>query len=67
MERFADQVDQDEKDKKKAQEMINEQLHQMKMKDKSIIERESERLVREENDSLALELDTDGYPSLDII
>ena len=60
MERFADQVDQDEKDKKKAQEMINEQLHQMKMKDKSIIERESERLVREENDSLALELDTDG-------
>ena len=47
--------------------MINEQLHQMKMKDKSIIERESERLVREENDSLALELDTDGQPSLDII
>ena len=67
MERFADQVDQDEKDKKIAQEMINEQLHQMKMKDKSIIERESERLVREENDSLALELDTDGQPSLDII
>jgi hypothetical protein len=30
--------------------MINEQLHQMKMKDKSIIERESERLVKEEYD-----------------
>lgn len=41
----------------------------MKMKNKSIIERESERLVREENDSLALELDYDGQlnSSLEII
>ena len=37
------------------------------MKDKSIIERESERLVREENDQLALELNVDGQTSLDII
>jgi hypothetical protein len=41
----------------------------MKMKNKSIIERESERLVREENDSLALELDYGGElnTSLEII
>lgn len=39
----------------------------MKMKDKSIIDRESERLVREENDSLAIELETDDQSSLDII
>ena len=39
----------------------------MKMKDNSIIDRESERLVREENDSLAIELETDDQSSLDII
>jgi hypothetical protein len=39
----------------------------MKLKDKSIIDRESERLVREENDSLAIELETDDQSSLDII
>lgn len=32
----------------------------MKMKNKSVLERETERLVREENDQLALELDMDS-------
>ena len=32
----------------------------MKMKNKSVLERETERLVREDNDQLALELDMDS-------
>ena len=49
-ERFRDQVAQDEKDEAKLGELIHQQQHMLEMKKKSVLERETERLVRDISD-----------------
>ena len=48
--RFQEQVQQDESDKEKTQEVLSEVQHAMDVSKKSVLDRETERLVLEQDE-----------------
>ena len=59
-ERFEERVALDQKDQDKAQEVVQKVQHALEFKKKSVLERETEKIVQEQHDELSLELAADG-------
>ena len=55
--RFQEQIKRDEDDSQKAKEVVQEYQHAMDIPNKSILDRETERLVQEQDDEYALDAD----------